>query len=72
MAKLDFGECWGEYFSESSTQVNLNGNEIGLASWYELSKTIDFNFKDGDILELKEGHSYSYIRFNSFTVISCC
>ena len=69
VAKLDFGQCWGE--SGYSTQVNLNGKEIGRATGLQLSKTIEFNFKDGDILELKEGN-YGIIRFNSFSVISCC
>ena len=69
MGILDFGECSGYYLS--STQVNLNEVEIGMA-YAGYSKTIEINFQDGDILELKEGHSYSYIRFNSFTVISCC
>ena len=71
VAKLDFGECAGNLAREF-TQVNLNGKEIGRATRRQTSKTIDFNFKDGDIFELKEGHYYSFIRFNSFTVISCC
>ena len=71
VAKLDFGECsYGD--SGSSTQVNLNGKEIGRASGIQPSKIVEFNFKDGDILELKEGFSGDFIRFNSFTVISCC
>ena len=69
---LDFGECsrgsGGDYF----IQVNLNGNEIGRATSGQLSKTINIDFKDGDILELKEGTGYDYIRFNNFSVISCC
>ena len=70
VAKLDFGECsdWRGTF----TQVDLNGKEIDRATIGQLSKTIEFNFKDGDILELKEGNIFSAIRFNSFTVISCC
>ena len=70
VAKLDFGEC-GPY-SGSSTQVHLNGKEISRATGDQLSKTIEFNFKDGEILELKEGDCCNAIRFNSFTVISCC
>ena len=69
VAKLDFGQC---LYSGDSTQVNLNGKEIGRAN-DQLSKTIEFNFKDGDILELKQSNfGFSFIRFNSFTVISCC
>ena len=71
VAKLDFGECAGNLAREF-TQVNLNGKEIGRATRRQPSKTIDFRFKDGDIFELKEGHYYSFIRFNNFTVISCC
>ena len=71
VAKLDFGECAGNLAREF-TQVNLNGKEIGRATGLQLSKTIEFNFKDGDILELKEGNGYGVIRFNSFTVISYC
>ena len=70
MAKLDFGECNDE--SGHSTNVNLNGIEIGVATSGQLSKTIDVNFKDGDILELKQKNYGSLIRFNSFTVIICC
>ena len=70
VAKLDFGECAG-YYTDDSTKVYLNGKEIGRAG-DQLSKTIEFNFKDGDILELKEGDDHGIIRFNSFTVISCC
>ena len=75
VAKLDFGEC-SKYGGPSAfILVNLNGKEIGRATRGQLSKTIEFNFKDGDILELKEGKDYSvssFIRFNNFTVISCC
>ena len=67
VAKLDFGQCC---LFDCSTQVNLNGKEIGRAT--QPSESIEFNFKDGDILELKEGRGNSAIRFNSFTVISCC
>ena len=70
MAKLDFGECNDE--SGHSTNVNLNGIEIGVATSGQLSKTIDVNFKDGDILELKQKNYGSLIRFNSFTVMICC
>ena len=69
MGTLDFGECSGYY--RSSTQVNLNGVEIGMATRGQLSKTINVEFKNGDILELKE-LEYGVIRFNSFTVVSCC
>lgn len=72
VAKLDFGQCSIYGDPGDSTHVNLNGNEIGRAINLQPSKTIEFNFKDGDILELKEGSDFSAIRFNSFTIISCC
>ena len=77
VGKLDFGEfgeCWGGS-ANSSVIVYLNGIEIGRAMFFQKSKTIVFNFKEGDILELKErtsGGLSGFIRFNSFTVISCC
>ena len=69
MGTLDFGEC-SKYY-HSSTQVNLNGVEIGMA-FAGYSKTIEINFQDGDILELKEGPSQGRIKFNGFTISSCC
>ena len=69
MGTLDFGECSGYY--HSSTHVNLNGVEIGMA-FAGHSKTIEINFQDGDILELKEGPSQGRIKFNGFTINSCC
>ena len=68
MGTLDFGECSGYY--RSSTQVNLNGVEIGRATHGQLSKTIEINFQDGDILELKG--STGWFQFNGFTISSCC
>ena len=67
VAILDFGQCCGCKPSPS-TLVNLNGNEIGRTD--QLTMSITFNFCDGDILELKHELN-GYIRFNSFTVISC-
>ena len=74
VAKLDFGECYASN-SAALVKVNLNGAEIGRATAGQISKTIEFGFKDGNILELIEGNgskNSSLIRFNSFTVISCC
>ena len=74
VAKLDFGECYASN-SAAFVKVNLNRAEIGRATSGQISKTIEFGFKDGDILELAEGNdskNSSLIRFNSFTVISCC
>ena len=67
VAILDFGQCCGCKPSPS-TLVNLNGNEIGRTD--QLTMSITINFCDGDILELKHELN-GYIRFNSFTIISC-
>ena len=67
VAKLDFGQCCG--CKLTSTIVNLNGIEIGRTT--QLTQTIQINFSDGDILELKHEVN-GYIRFNSFTILSCC
>ena len=66
VATLDFGQCCG--CKGIFTQVNLNGNEIARTD--QLTLTITINFCDGDILELKHEVD-GYIRFNSFTVLSC-
>ena len=71
-AELDFGECWNSdslnYHIDHYTQVKLNGIEIGRAK--EVSKKIQFNFKEGDVLELRD-RGYTVIRFNDFTILSC-
>ena len=72
-AELDFGECT-KYSPNSRytyTQITLNGNEIGRANARELSKKIQFDFKEGDVLELHD-RGYAMIRFNNFTILSCC
>ena len=66
VGKLGFGDCSAKY----GMKVHLNGNEIGMAARGE-KKTIEFNFKDGDILKLTE-YEYGVIQFNSFTILSCC
>ena len=88
-ARLDFGNCNCKNieFMEVDkiivqgagyTQVSLNdviiGNETyATASCNELSKKIEFDFQDGDTLELiGGGPPVSFIRFNRFEVISCC
>ena len=65
-ATLDFGNCW--FYN---VQALLNGNEIGTATNEELSKKIEFDFNDGDILEIAE-FADAVIVFNSFTIVSCC
>ena len=65
-ARLDFGNCRRSRYS-SNVRAYLNENEIGKATINELSKKIEFDFNNGDTLELK-GY---IIRFNNFTVLSC-
>ena len=68
-ARLDFGKC-NNVVAFSKVRVFLNGNEIGRATGYELSKKIEFDFNDGDTLELNSSLG-GMIRFNDFTVLSC-
>ena len=67
---LDFGNCF-----DSTVKVFLNGKPISIAyakieeKLFTLNKIVEFDFEDGDLLELQEGHSI--ILFNSFHVINC-
>ena len=74
-ARLDYGNCQNLFSNpgSDSVHVTLNGNEISSAAnnGNELSKTIEFDFTDGNILELNEDGA-SAIRFNSLTILSCC
>ena len=67
-AILDFGNC---YYRPSNVQALLNGNEIGKAIGRTMSKKIEFDFNDGDILELADSLD-AIIMFNNFTIVSCC
>ena len=75
-ARLDYGNCYFCFFCDSSNYnfvfVRLNGIEISRAANNnrELSITVEFDFKDGNILELFEV-GLSAIKFNGFSVISC-
>ena len=76
-ARLDYGNCYDCFSCVSPNydyvHVKLNGIEISKAANnnQELSKTVVFDFTDGDILELYED-GLSAIKFNGFSVISCC
>ena len=74
-ARLDYGNCQHLFSDPGSDSVHviLNGNEISSAAnnGQELSKTVEFDFNDGDILELYED-GLSTIKFNGFTIICCC
>ena len=81
-ARLDYGECGPMapigFGYKQTTSVYLNGIRINEdIDSHDLSRIIDFDFKDGDILELRQPMDLiyimcPYIRFNSFTVLSCC
>ena len=56
-------------------EVFLNGKLIGIAyangsaKRFTLNKIVEFDFEDGDVLELRE--KASIILFNTFNVINC-
>ena len=74
-ARLDYGNCQHLFSDPGSDSVHviLNGNEISSAAnnGQELSKTIEFDFTNGDILELNEDGP-SAIRVNGMTILTCC
>ena len=69
---LDFGNCSKQ---RTSVEVLLNNQVIGVAfpdpldRSRTLSKIIEFDFKDGDILQLREWNGA--IMFNNFHVVNC-
>ena len=69
---LDFGNCSKQ---RTSVEVLLNNQVIGVAfpdpldGSHTLSKIIEFDFKDGDILQLREWNGV--IMFNNFHVVNC-
>ena len=71
-ARLNFGNCFeeNENYPNHYVQVNLNNIEIGQAKAGVANKTIEFDFKDGDVLELRDIDASS-IKFNDFVIISC-
>ena len=75
-ARLEYGNCYHNFgFSPviDFVHVTLNGNEISKAqnNGAEVSKTIEFDFTNGDILELNE-NGPSAIRVNGLTILTCC
>ena len=64
-ARLTFGNC----NLQDYVVAKLNGKEIGRANPYQ-SKTIIFDFKDGDILELTDT-GISIIVLDELNIISC-
>ena len=71
-ASLDFGNCMNGYdaWYDGYVKVFLNGNEIGIANKNELSKKIEFDFNNGDLLQISSRRGL--IKFNNFTIINCC
>ena len=66
-AKLDFGNCWRE---PEDVFVYLNDKEIASAPKNTPSKTVEFDFNDGDVLKLEEPGK-NIISFNDFEIIYC-
>ena len=62
-ATLDFGNCWGE----GEVKVYLNDNVVASAQKNNPSKTVSFNFRDGDILKLRDEGPNPVIAINVVT-----
>ena len=65
-ATLDFGNCW----DQGEVKVYLNDKEVASAQKNTTSKTVSFNFHDGDILKLSDEGPNSVITINDIT-LSC-
>ena len=64
-ARLTFGNC----NLQDNVVAKLNGIEIGRANSYQ-TKTMIFDFKDGDIIELTE-NGVAIIVLDELNIISC-
>ena len=64
-AKLNFGNC----YTSGNVKVFLDNTEIATVSGDEKSKTVEFDYNDGNELKLTE--DFAIIVFNSFEVLSC-
>ena len=65
-ATLDFGNCW----DTGEVKVYLNDEVVASAQKNTPSKTVSFNFHDGDILKLRDEGPNSKITINDIT-FSC-
>ena len=65
-AKLDFGNC---YHTSGIVKVFLDNTEIASATNGTASKTVEFDYNDGNELKLVEENT-AIIMFNSFEVLS--
>ena len=63
-ATLDFGNCW----DLGEVKVYLNDKIIASAEKNTPTKTVSFNFQDGDILKLKDEGANSVIALNGITM----
>merc|ERR1712083_727402 len=64
-ASLKFSNC----YKNSEVEAKLNGKQIAKLSGWEI-KTIEFDFKDGDIFELAD-IGYGIVELYDFKIISC-
>ena len=64
LATLDFGNCVS---GDGEVKVYLNDKVVDSAQKNTPSKTVSFNFQDGDILKLRDEGSSSVIVINGIT-----
>ena len=62
-ATLDFGNCW----DAGEVKVYVDDKEVASAQPNTPSKTVSFNFRDGDILKLRDEGQNSVIAINVLT-----
>ena len=62
-ATLDFGNCW----DAGEVKVYVDDKEVASAQPNTPSKTVSFNFRDGDILKLRDEGQNSVIAINDIT-----
>ena len=63
-ATLDFGNCWPDY---GVVKVYVNDKVVASAQRNTPSKTVAFNFHDGDILKFRDEGQNSVIAINDVT-----
>lgn len=64
-ARLDFGNCG----RKGTVKVLINSKEIDSAPPVTISRSVEFEFTDGDELEIRE--EVGVILFNYFEVLEC-
>ena len=75
LAKTKFNKCGrahlhiGNCYYTGYTEAKLNGKQIVKVNGFD-NKTIEFDFKDGDIFELAD-ISYGIVDLYDFKIISC-